>query len=193
MPPKRTAMHHAGEREIRAAPRLHTSHPVVSHTSYHIDRSNRSEIAWTPNVPPSSSSSRAERIVPFRSVSLSAIATDASDRACLYLQIDDGSEALNGESGAVGGETANGEVLNGKGEVDPLEVLSEMFLVFAREDDLHKAFEAMCQGALRNPDSDDDDGDDVDGLGGWFGAGSLAEGLEASVGLGDSDQGDAAA
>lgn len=154
-------------------------HPVVSRVR--VDRSNCSDIAWTPNAS-SSSPACAERLVPLRSVSLSAIATDASARACLYLQIDDGS-----------GE-ANGEALSGEQAADPLELLSEMYLVFPSDDDLHKAFEAMCQGALRNPDSDEDDGGDQvdgDGLGGWFTAGSLAEGLDANVGLGDSDRGDA--
>ncbi len=171
-------MHHGGE----FRPRASLAPPPVASRLY-INRPNCSDIAWTPNAPSTSlslSTAPAERLVPLRSVTLSAIATDASGRACLYLQIDDGSEA------------ANGEVLNGEQGADPLEVLSEMYLVFSSQDDLHKAFEAMCQGALRNPDSDDDDGGDQadgEGLGGWFTAGSLAEGLEANVGLAGSDQG----
>lgn len=180
-------------RTLRPAPP-----PSLVISRVHMHLSNCSDISWVPNAPSSSSPSSpsgpsgpAERLVPLRSVTLSAIATDASGRPCLYLQIDDG--------------LSNGELSNGEHAEDPLEVLSEMYLVFSSTDDLHKAFEAMCQGALRNPDSDDEDGDNDDnedgqaggaGLGGWFTAGSLAEGLEANVladGDGDSDRGDASA
>lgn len=179
-------------RTLRPAPP-----PSLVISRVHMHRSNCSDISWVPNAPSSSSpSGPAERLVPLRSVTLSAIATDASGRPCLYLQIDDGLS---------NGELLNGELSNGEHAEDPLEVLSEMYLVFSSTDDLHKAFEAMCQGALRNPDSDDEDGDNDDnedgqaggaGLGGWFTAGSLAEGLEANVladGDGDSDRGDASA
>jgi hypothetical protein len=185
-------------RTLRPAPP-----PSLVISRVHMHRSNCSDISWVPNAPsssspssPSSPSGPAERLVPLRSVTLSAIATDASGRPCLYLQIDDGLS---------NGELSNGELSNGEHAEDPLEVLSEMYLVFSSTDDLHKAFEAMCQGALRNPDSDDEDGDNDDnedgqaggaGLGGWFTAGSLAEGLEANVladGDGDSDRGDASA
>ena len=67
------------------------------------------------------------------------------------------------------------------GEEDPFEALKEWNLVFGSEEDLQKAFQAMCDGALRNPDSDEEGEEDWEGeggeagLGGWFTAGSLAE------------------
>ena len=84
------------------------------------------------------------------------------------------------------------------GEEDPFEALKEWNLVFGSEEDLQKAFQAMCDGALRNPDSDEEGEEDWEGeggeagLGGWFTAGSLAEEDERLEGVPGS-QGAAAA
>jgi len=107
-------------------------------------------------------------------VSLSAVAQDASGRQCLYLQIDGGPENGMGAENGHGGH-------DDSVEEDPFEALKEWNLVFGSEEDLQKAFQAMCDGALRNPDSDEEGEEDWEGeggeagLGGWFTAGSLAE------------------
>ena len=106
----------------------------------------------------------------------------------MYLQVDGGDVDENGEvAGVFSNGRAEDRFVDAEGEADPLESLSEMFLVFSTEEDLQKAFEAMCEGALRNPDSDEEgDGEEM-GMGGWFTSGSLAEGLEANVGLEDAE------
>ena len=121
-------------------------------------------------------------------MSLSAVATDPAGRSCLYLQVDGGDVDENGEvAGVFSNGRVEGRFVDAEGEADPLESLTEMFLVFSTEEDLQKAFEAMCEGALRNPDSDEEgDGEEM-GMGGWFTSGSLAEGLEANVGLEDAE------
>lgn len=116
-------------------------------------------------------------VVPFRAVSLSAIAENAdSSPQSLYLQIDvtgleDGNEN--------GNDICDG---NGGGETnDPMDPLREWRVTFRNDEDLRKAFEAMCDGALRNPESDEDVEDM--GMGGWFTAESLADGVEGSIAL----------
>ena len=71
--------------------------------------------------------------VEFREISLSAIATApdvCSERACLYLQLDrdDGDEVDN-----------------------------DVYFAVEADEELERLFKSMCDGALRNPDSEEEE------------------------------------
>jgi hypothetical protein len=90
----------------------------------------------------------------FTSISVSAIACDQtpcgeSGEKCLYLQID-----------TAGDDDDDVEVEEDAG----IESIGEVHIFFKEEEQLDRAFKAMCDGALRNPDSDEDD----DQGGGFF-------------------------
>jgi hypothetical protein len=88
---------------------------------------------------------------------LSAVATH-HDEPCLYLQIDP-----NGDQ---------------EGENE------EWFLIFEDGEMLEAAFEAMCQGALRNPDSEEDDEDE----GGFFyTADGITDAMENTVQIAEDE------
>ena len=79
----------------------------------------------------------------FKEISMSAVAQvpeiSSDSGSCLYLQID------SLERGDVGGES------------DEEEGSRNVYLIAPAEDVLEGMFKAMCDGALRNPDSDADE------------------------------------
>ena len=97
----------------------------------------------------------------FTSISVSAIASyqctgeeTEEEQKCLYLQIDTGDEdddeGMEHEEDECDGEMG----------------IREVKILFEKKEELERAFKAMCDGALRNPDSDMDD--EEGGSGGFF-------------------------
>lgn len=100
----------------------------------------------------------------FTSISVSAIASyqctgeeTEEEQKCLYLQIDTGDD--DDDDDEEGMEHEKDEC---DGEMD----IREVKILFEKKEELERAFQAMCDGALRNPDSDIDD--EEGGSGGFF-------------------------
>lgn len=112
----------------------------------------------------------------FTSISVSAIASyqypgGEAEEKCLYLQIDTDDEF----------DTEEDE--EKEDECDEGMSIREVHIFFEEKDQLDRAFQAMCDGALRNPDSDVDD--EQGGGGFFFDADSMvmSESFDRSVDL----------
>lgn len=102
----------------------------------------------------------------FTSIIVSAIASYGSSgdaakdgRKCLYLQIDSGDDC---------------DIEEVEGDCDEGAMDREVHVFFEENDQLDQAFQAMCDGALRNPDSDV--GEEEGGGGFFFDADSMVMG-----------------
>lgn len=114
----------------------------------------------------------------FTSVSVSAIAAyepigeiRVEEGKCLYLQIDDGDD----DDDDIHDDDDDDDVVEDGQRSD--RVIREVHIVFDQKEQLDQAFQAMCDGALRNPDSDTDDEDPGgEGRGFFFDADSMIMG-----------------
>ena len=91
--------------------------------------------------------SRDEVVIPFKHVSLSALADcperyESPLRQCLYLQIDTGDDEDDDDDD------------DSEEEEEEEEGLREVHMFPSSAEDLEAMFKAMCDGALRNPGSD---------------------------------------